>query len=451
MLRQAFLKSVAGVGVFVFLMVCTAPACVRSPFAPPPICERFWQGDAVGLVDVARIEEKGHSRQVILHIVEVYRGAVPSDLTMSDPRTDCGVNFPERRRYLAWLSRTKSGKWTGYADLGDSATEDLKYAESVKTAPSTGRIFGTLDKPRRNLFVPTSTRPQELPDRSGVTIVAVSQSRQYAATINRDLTFDLSTLPEGNYHVYVEGLPSNLAVDSQDLQVHGGGCNELTLFTESSASVSGRVLVAKELPRFGLVYLVDLASKEDPHFSRWVPTNPKTGAFEFKHVDPGKYVLGFAIGLSPTLDSPYASRYFPSAIDKVNASVLEVHPGQELKGIEFNLGNQVARRHVRVRVEWADGSPAVNATAYLRDAHDPYTSVADKQTPTNTNGEALLEGFIDTDYDVAANAVCKSKSISRRVETKVISASPKDAFVALTVKGPKCQLVDWQLTQDAEQ
>lgn len=447
MLRQAFFRFAAGTGVFVILTASVVLACVPSPFPPPPICERFWEGDAVGLVDVVHIEEPRTGRQVTLHLVQAYRGDVPSDFTVSDPRTDCGVDFPHRGRYLAWFSRTKSGKWTGSADLGDSAAEDLEYAQSVKNAPDTGRIFGTLDKPRRNLFVSTPAQPQELPDRSGVTIVAVSQNKQYRATVKRDLTFDLSTLPKGTYEVRVEGLPPNLAVDSQNLQVHGGGCSESELFAQSSASVSGRVFAVGELPHFGLVYLVDLASKEDPRLSRWVATDAKTGGFEFKHVDPGRYALGFGIGHSPTLDSPYASRYFPNAIEEAKASVLEIHPGEELKDIEFSLGNEVARRQVRVQVTWADGSPAVNATAYLRDAHDPYSSVADEQTPTDANGEAVLAGFVDTDYDVAANAVCKGHSASRQVETKTIPASAEDALVALTVKGRKCRLVDWQLRE----
>jgi hypothetical protein len=424
--------------------------CEPSPFAAPPICERFWEEDAVALVDVQDITISGQTRRVTLRVVDVYRGSPPAELTIKDTITSCGAKFGRKARYLAWFSKTKNGKWTAYGELAEKVTDDLRFAQSMKNPHVTGRIYGTLDKPRHSLFVPDPIRPPELPDRNGVTLVAVSESSRYTAAVSRDLTFDFPALAPAKYEIHVEGLPENSDVDSRNIEVHGGGCNELILFSKSSASVSGRIVVAGELPHFGLVFLVDLASTENPRFSPWVVTNPETGAFEFKHVNPGKYVLGFELGHSPTLDAPYASRYFPEGTEEGKATVLEVHAGQEIKGIEFNLGEEVARRHVRVRVSWTDGSPAETATAYLRDAHDPYSSVAEKQTPTDANGEAILEGFVNTDYDVTANAVCKGRSISNKVETKVISASPKDAFVKLTTKGRKCSLVNWRPSEEDE-
>jgi len=207
--------------------------------------------------------------------------------------------------------------------------------------------------------------------------------------------------------------------------------------------ISGRVVFTGTLPHVGQVFLVDLASAGDRRgrFARWVLTDGSTGAFEFKHVAPGKYVLGFELGHSPTLGVPYASRYLPSGTDESKATVFEVTAGQEIKDVEFNPGSEVGRKHVHVRVTWEDGSPAVNGTAYLRDAHNPDSSVADEQTPTDSNGKAILEGFVDTGYDVDANAVCKGRSASKQIKKKIIPASSADAFVELTVKGRKCSLV----------
>jgi hypothetical protein len=420
-----------------------ALGCVRSPFEPPPICQRFWQDDAVALVEVTDIQERGYNRQVTLRIVDAYRGKPPADLSIKDQRTDCGVTFPSKGRYLTWLSRTKSGEWQAYGDRADRVPDELKYAQSMKNPPQTGRIYGTLDKPRRNLFISAPNLPQRLPDRTEAVVVAENDQGRFSAKVGPELSFDFPALLSGKYKVHVEGLPEKLAVDSQEIEVHGGGCNELTLFSASSASISGRVVSTGSLPHFGQVFLVDLASAENRRgrFARWVLTDGNTGTFEFKHVAPGKYVLGFELGHSPTLGVPYASRYFPSGTDESKATLFEVTAGQEIKDVEFNLGSEVARRHVLVRVTWEDESPAVNATAYLRDAHDPDSSVADEQTPTDSNGKATLEGFVDTDYDVDANAVCKGRLASKQIKKKIIPASSTDAFVELTVKGRKCSLV----------
>jgi hypothetical protein len=427
-----------------------ALGCEPSPFEPPPICERFWEDDAVALVAVQKIEIHGQDRWVTLRVVDVYRGSPPAELTMPDPITTCGANFGRKSRYLAWFSKTKSGKWKAYGESAETSSGDLKYAQTIKNQPNVGRIYGTLDKPRRSRFMTVSREPEHGPSRTGVVIVAGNESAQFNTVVGTDLSFDFPALPPGKYRIRVEGLPSNLTVDSEEVEVHGGGCNELALFSASSAAIAGRLVAADRMPRFAQVFLIPTGTlgKSEPPSSSWVMTDSSTGAFHFKHIDPGKYVLGLEVGHAPTIDVPYASRYYPEGREAAKAAVIEVHAGEQIGNIEFNVGTEVARRRVRVRVTWANGSPAINATAYLRDAHNPYSSVANEQTLTDANGEALLEGFVDTDYDVAANAVCKGRSISNAVETKVISASAGDAFVQLTVKGRKCPLADWRHTEE---
>jgi len=448
--KQFFLRLASMVAASVLLAANAPRCCVRSPLPPPPICERFWGGDAIALVDVTEINEHGHTRRVQLRTVDVFRGQVPAELTISDQRTDCGVSFPAKARYLAWLWQTKTGKWQGYADLGDDAAEDLKFAQSVKNLPPEGRIFGTLDKPRRSRILAQSVQSTKLPDRNGVTLVATSGSRRYSAAVSHELAFDFPALAPGKYEVQVEGLPSILSVDLQNIEVHAGGCNELILFSASSATVAGHVTGAGQPPRFAQISLVPVDQQRNlsRDASKWVLTEDSTGSFAFKHVDPGQYMLAFELNHSPTLSVPYASRFYPQASDEKQAAVISIGAGEAIDNLKFDVGDEVQRRHVRVRVVWADGSPAENATAYLRDAHNPYSSVADKQTLTDARGQALLEGFINTDYDVAANAVCKGHSISKKVQTKVIPASVTDAFVTLTVQGHKCSLFDWQSTQE---
>jgi hypothetical protein len=313
----------------------------------------------------------------------------------------------------------------------------------MKNPPSTGRIYGTLDKPRLSRFTFVSNPTPRLPDRKGVVLVAEDGLGRFTAAVGADLKFDFPSLPPGKYQVRVEGLPTVLAVDAREVEVHGGSCNELALFTESSASIGGYVVGAGKLPQLAQIFLVSANNIHDLKRSSppWVMTDAETGAFLFKHVVPGKYVLGFELGHSPTLDVPYASRFFPEGLNGQKATLIELHSGEQIKDLKFDVGKEVARRRVRVRVTWADGSPAANATAYLRDAHNPYSSVADKQTPTDAKGEAILEGFVDTDYDVDANAVCKGRSISNQIEKKIIPASPAEAFVELIIKGRKCPLV----------
>jgi hypothetical protein len=426
-----------------FLSARAALGCEPSPFEPPPICERFWEEDAVALVDVQSIEIHGHDRWVTLRVLDIYRGSPPAELTMRDPITTCGPNFGRKSRYLAWFSKTKSGKWKAYGERVETASEDLKYAQTVKNQPNVGRIYGTLDKPRRSRFMTVSRESNHGPSRVGLVVIAENESARFNAAVGTDFSFDFPTLPPGKYRIRVEGLPSNLTVDSAQVEVHRGGCNELALFSASSADIAGRLLAGGRMPRFAQVFLISTATlgKSASSSLPWVMTDGSTGEFEFKHVEPGKYILGFEVGHSPTIYVPYASCYYPEGQEAAKASVIEVHAGEQIRNIEFNVGSEVGRRRVRVRVTWEDGTPAQNATAYLRDAHNPDSSVADEQTPTDANGEAVLEGFVDTDYDVDANATCKGRSVSKGIKKKIIPASAADAFVRLMIRGRKCALI----------
>src|SRR5260370_21777194 len=369
-----------------------ALGCEPSPLEPPPICERFWEEDAVALVDIQNIEIHDQDRWVTLRVIDVYRGSPPTGLTMRDPITTCGAKLGRKARYLAWFSKTKSGKWTAYGESVEDSTEDLKYAQTIRNRPTVGRIYGTLDKRRRSRFMIVSKEPEHGPSRTGTVVIAENESARFNAVVGTDLSFEFPTLPPGKYRIRVEGLPSNLTVDSEEIEVHGGGCNELALFSASSAGIAGRLVAAGRVPRFAQVFLISTATlgKSEPSFSPWVMTDGTAGAFQFKHVEPGRYVLGLEIGHSPTLDVPYASRYYPEGREATKATVIEVHAGERIGNIEFNVGSEVRRRRLRPRATWANGSPAINATAYLRDAHNPYSSVADEQTLTDANGEALL-------------------------------------------------------------
>lgn len=423
----------------------TASACSVSPLPPKPICERFWDGDAVVLAEVTDIrEENGNHRRVSMRVLDTYRGAPPPELTVDDPWTSCGLNFGQKGQYLVWLFH-KRGSWTAYSDRAARRSEggvnaDVLYAQSMKHPPSTARIFGTLDKP---IFrTPASDEKNSQPSRQGSVIVAEGPSGVFNSYVSADLSFDLPEVTPGKYTIKVVGLPSNLSVTPEEVQVQEGGCKQMFLFSGSSAGVKGRVFGFGKQPQVAQVSLVavDRAVGQRSNEMK-VFADSETGAFEFTHVQPGRYVLGFELGHSPTLDVPYAPRYYVAAADSSSAKVIDVTEGQQVTGIDFDLGLEVPRRQIHVRVTWADGSPVRRATAYLRDAHNPYSSVANKQTETNEKGEALLEGFIDTAYDVDANAVCKGAPASRDIKKKVIAAGTTDAFVELRVSGRKCVLV----------
>jgi len=176
----------------------TALGCVVSPVTPPPICQRFWEEDAVALVSVQKIEKRAQDRFVTLQASEIYRGAPPNELVMKDPVTDCGPNFGHTGLYLAWFYHSKSGKWKAYGEPVEASEEDLRYAQSMKNPPKVGHIYGTLDKQRRPPFMPILKNPDPGQNRAGTTVVAESENGLFRADVGSDLSFDFPRLPRAS-------------------------------------------------------------------------------------------------------------------------------------------------------------------------------------------------------------------------------------------------------------
>jgi len=444
------------IAVAVILYPTDTFGCSLSPLPLPPICERFWEGDAVALVEVIDIHEsKTNNRRVTLRVLDVFRGNPPLELTIKDPWTSCGVAFGHKAQYLAWLTRDRD-TWTAYGDRaaaegGNSqVAEDLRYAQEMKHAPATARVFGTVDRSPALRFGTTS-HEMPTPNRTGAIIVATGDGGTYQAAVNSDSKFELAELVPGKYMISVLGLPRGLSVIPEEVTVVGGACKQMYLFSGSSAEISGRVFGSGKKPETAQVKLIPVgAHGGDRSRENKVFVDTDSGNFEFKHVEPGQYVLGFELEHSPSLGIPYASRYYLDAKDLASAKVVEVKENQKITDIEFDLGREVPRRLVHVKVTWPDGSPVYKATAYLRDAHNPYSSVADEQTETDDHGEATLEGFIDTDYDVDANAVCRGNAATRDVKKKIIPAGTSEAFVNLRVPGRKCVLVGNKYLEELE-
>lgn len=77
------------------LLLNVAEECIIGGTGPKPICERFWEHDAVALVDVVAIDETNSRRRVTLRVVEVFRGQPPAEVVSSHPLS-AGAN-PKHR------------------------------------------------------------------------------------------------------------------------------------------------------------------------------------------------------------------------------------------------------------------------------------------------------------------------------------------------------------------
>jgi hypothetical protein len=137
-------------------------------------------------------------------------------------------------------------------------------------------------------------------------------------------------------------------------------CKQLYLRPDTSGEISGRLVPGGKMPENAFVFLkrvpenTEEQENHDVNFGVDVFSDDTTGAFAFRHVRPGKYVLSFGDEWQgPTISNPYEqNRYYRNSKDRNGAEVIELREGQKVQNIEFNIRPEAPRRTIHVTATW---------------------------------------------------------------------------------------------------
>ena len=106
---------------------------------------------------------------------------------------------------------------------------------------------------------------------------------------------------------------------------------------------------------------------------------------------PGRYLVRIN-SAGPEAKSPYNFQYYPSGVRRENARVLELAARQRMADIDFQAP-LLPEGTTRVRVTWANGTPAAGAGVCVAYAYaDDYESMLGKHciSPLDRNGVAVI-------------------------------------------------------------
>jgi hypothetical protein len=145
-------------------------------------------------------------------------------------------------------------------------------------------------------------------------------------------------------------------------------------------------------------------STSDPptHLEDDSATTDEKGRFKFA-VPPGSYVIGFNTFWPPSALAPYSPTYYPSAQQRVAASVVSVDDKQHVKNLILKLPHQLRARIVPVKVFGVDGKPVVQANVWLSQVSNPTAVVGTSVSHTSADGTFELIGFEGVDYILHAD------------------------------------------------
>lgn len=404
---------------YLFLFPPQASAC--SCIASKPICQSYWEADAVFVGTVTRMEPLGRSLgpirsvggfdvQFALH--EAFRGAQGEAATIwtGGGGGDCGYPFEIGREYLVFaykdekLGRLETGicSRTTLAYRAE-AQLDLKYIRSLKTVRQVAKIFGTLELyPSLELDDGFSGDPELL---VGIHVDARAKGKMLSVITNGSGRFEINEVPPGKYRVQPR-LPPTLMNEAVEVDLAAGACAEINFRTKIDGRIRGRVLGSDGRP-VSMVLVTLIRAEDDPATdpnSLWEFTE-EDGSYELKGIPPGRYVIGINITEPPSPKAPFPRTFYKSATNREQAQILELKKGEKRRQVDLTLFPQLKDRDLEVSVVWSDGTPASGAYVYLHDPTYPEQEiVGDAVSRTAENGRFVLKRLGDADYWVQAYA-----------------------------------------------
>lgn len=187
------------------LLPRAASAC--SCIGDVPLCQSFWQADAVFSGEVLSFEKINQkelfSRRVArIKVERAWRGTAEGTIEVLTGAGggDCGFTFSRGKQYLVYAYRAKNGALTtnvcSPTKLLSRAAADLAYFKDAEKPSSGGRVYG---------LARFETKGSEMIPARGIVITLTGESETRTAVADREGRFEFAGLPAGEYAAHMAG------------------------------------------------------------------------------------------------------------------------------------------------------------------------------------------------------------------------------------------------------
>lgn len=191
----------------ILLLLFPRPAFACSCIGDVPLCQSFWQADAVFSGEVVSFDKVDPKQLLSRRVARVrvdraWRGTIRGtvDVGTGSGHADCGYTFRTGKQYLIYTYRGKDGSLTtsvcSPTKLLDKAAADLAYFKEAEKPSTGGRVYGTAR---------FETKGSDLKPAKGVTVTLGGGSQSRTAVTKDDGGFEFTELPVGEYTVQMAG------------------------------------------------------------------------------------------------------------------------------------------------------------------------------------------------------------------------------------------------------
>jgi hypothetical protein len=404
------------------------PGLACSCAGPIPVCSVYWTTDVLFVGHVVRIEhiydeppeEKivdgkkmtliGPGKNLVyFEVAKSYRGNSSRQVVVqtNDQGSACGYAFEQGHDYLVYGFLGSNGEistshCTRTHEVSDGeADPDVQWIEALPKSPPGVSIFGNIRTLRAN--------DDGGYDTAGLAHVRVSISGPESRTVisDGDGKFRADGLAPGKYVVSAKAPNQYSPFGDATVTLKDRACAEIPWSTRLDGHIRGHAYFADGTPAAG-IYLTAKSADALPHEPwTWRVSYSMTapdGAFDFEQLAPGSYVFGVNMDFSSQDGKPYYRKaFFPGTLNRAEAAIIAVGPGDALDKLSFFLppDSLPATIPLRVTVLGFDGKPVSRAEVLAEDdiwenSVTPITATADEK------GQANITLRPGSHYDVGA-------------------------------------------------
>ena len=433
---------------FVALLLAVAPdADACSCIASGPPCESYFQTPVVFAGTVRSVTPTPRAAPQMIEDIRVeFQDAIPfrgvqgttqTVFTNSDGPA-CGYAFKPGERYVVYAYRSKPGGPLSTSTCSRTrpiaeAVEDLEFFNSLLRTAASPRVFGSV----------THREPGTM-YRDGVEYGPVAQvwltlhndTATYRAATDVQGRYELTGVPAGTYDLTIEP-PQGLTTYERPKQTltlsERLSCAERNFALRFDSRVRGSLShstgepasgVRVQLMRIEYVDRTDLIDTIDT-------TSDAAGAFEFREVTSGSYVLGVNLLRQHYMMSDgeqvFGATYYPGTRDALRATIVDIRGGERHDLAPMTLPPPLAAHRLTGIVKFEDGTPAAGATVLLGDAVRKWMDLAE---PVDTDASGTFSFVVHEGLSYIVTAYYRPPNAGR------VRPVPTDAGPFQVTKAP---------------
>jgi hypothetical protein len=352
-----------------------ACSCIRSP-SP---CAAFSDASAVFVGTVISFstlssEHSDGSRKyqfiekvARFSIEQAYKGVSGAEVEVFTGQgdSDCGYGFEQGKRYVVYAYRgSESDRLaTGICSrtaLASKANEDLQFLNGLVKARSGGRIYGQVTQYIGDRQYEGTRAVRNL---SGVTVTIEGQGYRLEVITDGKGKYEITGVQPGEYEISAqlpeqfgvigpEGMPDDKhgSYKSSKVKVGDKGCAKADLAVFFDGRISGVVRDSENRPIPEMsIELIKFETLGDSHINPkyFTAETDEEGRYEFRMVQPGRYVVGINIASLPDERYSDTRTFYPGVSDLSKAQVIEIGEGTKLKGFDLNVPSRLKEGEVK--------------------------------------------------------------------------------------------------------